>query len=111
MHPAFLDYQMDDEVCACVAFLHGVVENHGDKYSFEVLERFGFYDEIICVLKLLTYKENVDYMEYIKKIKTNSYATKVKIANLKHNMDTRRTNGKQPQKYNTYKEALQYLQS
>lgn len=111
MHPAFLAFQMDDEICACVAFLHDVVEDHGNKYSFEVLKGFGFYDEIIDALKLLTHESNVDYMEYVKKIKTNPYATKVKIADLKHNMDTRRTNGEQPPKFAIYNQALEYLQS
>ncbi len=92
-------------VCGC-----GVVEDHGDKYSFEVLKGLGFYDKIIDALKLLTHENNVDYMEYVKKIKTNPYATKVKIADLKHNMDTRRTNGNQPPKFAIYNQALEYLQ-
>jgi (p)ppGpp synthase/HD superfamily hydrolase len=109
-HPAFLASQMDDEITTCVAFLHDVIEDHGDEYTFEYLESLGFYKEIIDALKLLTHKKEIPYEDYIKKIKTNKYATKVKIADLKHNLDTRRTNGKKAPKYETYIKYLKFLE-
>ena len=109
-HPAFLASQMDDEITTCVAFLHDVIEDHGDEYTFEYLESLGFYKEIIDALKLLTHKKEIPYEDYIKKIKTNKYATKVKIADLKHNLDTRRTNGKKAPKYETYIKSLKFLE-
>lgn len=110
-HPTYLASQMDDEITTCVAFLHDVIEDHGDTYSFKFLENQGFYKEIIEALKLLTHSKNVNYMDYISKIKTNPYATKVKIADLKHNMDTRRMNGAKPPKYEIYKKALEFLEN
>lgn len=108
-HPFFLASQMNDEITTCVALLHDVVEDHSDMYSFEFLHSQGFYKEIVDALKLLTHNEEVDYMEYIIKIKENPYAKSVKIADLKHNLDSRRTNGKKPKKYETYLKALDYL--
>ena len=37
IHPLSLAFQMDDENSVCLALLHDVVEDHGDKYSFEYL--------------------------------------------------------------------------
>ena len=108
-HPFYLATQMDSEYSTCVALLHDVIEDHSDKYSFEILEKEGFPYEIISALQLLTHKDGVPYMEYIKNIKTNPIATKVKIADLKHNLDSSRTDGVLPPKYDTYVKALKYL--
>lgn len=110
LHPAFLAFQMEDEITTCVALLHDVIEDHGDKYSFEYLEKVGFYKEIIDALRLLTHDEDVPYEKYIEKIKSNPYATKVKIADLKHNLDSRRISGVKPTKYDKYIAAIKALE-
>ena len=61
-------------------------------------------------LKLLTYDENISYLDYIAKINNNLIAKKVKIADLKHNLDLKRTDGNKPDKYALYLEALNYLE-
>lgn len=78
--------------------------------SFESLKNEGFDDDIIGALKLLTHEDSVDYMEYVGKIALNPLARKVKMANLKHNMDSRRTGGKVFHKADLYKEAYAYLE-
>ena len=110
MHPFYLAFQMDDENSVCVALLHDVVEDHGDKYSFEYLEQF-FNEDIINALKLLTHEPSVPYMDYVREIGKNEIARRVKIADLKHNSDTSRLDGKGFYKDETYKEALSYLKS
>lgn len=109
-HPFYLASQFDDEKCVCVALLHDVIEDHGDRYSFESLKNEDFDDEIISALKLLTHEDGVDYMEYVGKIALNPLARKVKMADLKHNMDSRRTDGKVFRKAELYKEAYAYLE-
>lgn len=109
MHPLTLAVQFDNEASVCVALLHDVFEDHGDRYSYEYLEKEGFYPEIIDALKLLTHEHGVDYIEYVKSIKSNPIARKVKLADLKHNSDTRRC-GK-PRKYNLYQEAIKILEN
>lgn len=109
-HPFFLASQFDDENCVCVALLHDVIEDHGDCYSFEFLKEEGFGDDVINALILLTHEKGTDYMEYVKKIALNPIARKVKMADLKHNMDSRRTDGKIPRKFELYKEAYTYLE-
>jgi len=109
-HPFYLATQMNDEYAVCVALLHDVIEDHGDKYSFEYLEKEGFPKEVIEALKLLTHQEDVPYMDYIRKIAENPIAMRVKLADLQHNCDTTRTDGEATKKYNLYKEAIDYLE-
>ena len=108
-HPFYLATKLDGENETCVALLHDVIEDHGDKYSFEYLENEGFNKEIIEALKLLTHKKDVPYMDYIVEISKNNIAKKVKIEDLKHNMDIRRTSGEKAKKYDIYVKALEFL--
>lgn len=109
-HPFYLATKVDGENETCVALLHDVIEDHGDKYNFEYLEKEGFNKEIIDALKVLTHKKDVPYMDYIVEISKNDIAKKVKIEDLKHNMDSRRTYGKKAKKYDIYVKALEFLE-
>lgn len=108
-HPFYLAAKFNDESSVCVALLHDVIEDHGDRFSFQSLKDDGFNDEIIDALKLLTHKKGVDYMEYVKDIADNPIARKVKMADLRHNMDSSRIGGKLPPKIELYKDAYNYL--
>lgn len=109
-HPFYLATKVEGENETCVALLHDVIEDHGDKYSFEYLENEGFNKEIIYALKLLTHKKDVPYMEYISKISKNNIAKAVKIEDLRHNLDIRRTSGEKAKKYDIYVKALEFLE-
>lgn len=108
-HPIHVAEQMDTENECIIALLHDVVED--TNVTFKQLEEV-FSKEIIDILKLLTRKENIEYDEYIKRIKNNSIACKVKIADLTHNLDKTRldfvteVDVKRSEKY---KKALQIL--
>lgn len=109
MHPLYLAFQMENEDLVCVALLHDVIEDHGDKYSFDYLERQGFNKSVINALRLLTHDKDIPYMEYVGKIKSNEIAKQIKIADLKHNLDlTRRDFGKF-YKDEIYEQALKFL--
>ena len=110
MHPMTLAFQFNDEESVCVALLHDVIEDHPDQYSFEYLEQQGFPKSIVDALRLLTHDKNVDYIDYVKAIKPNPLARRVKIADLKHNMDISRGGGVKPPKYGLYCEALKILE-
>ena len=109
-HPFYLATKVEGENETCVALLHDVIEDHGDKYSFEYLENEGFNKEIIDALKLLTHKKDIPYMDYIVEISKNNIAKNVKIEDLKHNMDSRRTSGEKAKKYDIYVKALEFLE-
>ena len=115
IHPLQVAYILStielDESTICAALLHDIVED--TSYTFEDLSNMGFPIEVIDVLKLLTHKEDVPYMEYVKKLSVNNTARKVKIADLKHNSDLTRldlTKDKIPPKYNLYLEAIKILE-
>ena len=109
-HPMTLAVQFDDEATVCVALLHDVIEDHGDKYSFEYLKEQGFAEDIIDALRLLTHKHGVDYLEYVKAIKKNPIATRVKLGDLHHNTDLTRCGGVKPPKYELYLKAIEILE-
>ena len=87
-HPFHVAEQMDDEYSTCVALLHDVAED--SDMTLSDLRAEGFPDEVIDALALLTHDKNVPYMDYVKKIRTNPIATKVKLADLEHNSDLSR---------------------
>jgi len=89
-HPYHLAERMEDEMAVCVALLHDVVED--TSVIFDELEK-EFPQEVIDALKLLTHDEADTYFEYIAKIKVNSLATRVKLADLEHNSDAARLDG------------------
>ena len=110
-HPFYLATQMDDEASTCVALLHDVVEDHGDRYSFDDLARAGFPEEVLQALRLLTHAEGAPYMDYVHALAENPIARRVKLADLRHNTDTRRLNGARAKKYDIYQQAIRYLES
>ena len=89
-HPYHLAEQMDDEVSCTVALLHDVVED--TPITFSDLEQI-FPAQVVEIVRLLTHDENIDYFDYIREIKKNPIATKVKLEDLKHNSDESRSIG------------------
>jgi (p)ppGpp synthase/HD superfamily hydrolase len=110
-HPMHVAEQMDDEDSTIVALLHDVVED--SDITIEELEAEGFRPHVIEAIDLLSRKKGQSYNDYIWKIKPNSLARKVKIADLEHNLDLTRLAC--PSKefldhMKMYKKSLTYLQ-
>lgn len=78
----------DDDAVIC-ALLHDVVED--TSVTFADLEK-EFSGDIVDALRLLTHDSSMPYMDYVRAIKEsgNELAMKVKLADLKHNMDLNR---------------------
>ena len=89
-HPIHLAEQMDDEISCCCALLHDVVED--TDVTMEELAR-EFPAEVIEVLKLLTHADDVPYENYVREIKSNPIAKKIKLADIGHNSDQTRSIG------------------
>jgi len=109
-HPFHLAEQMTDEVTACVALLHDVVED--TNITFDRLSELGFTNEIIEALKLLTHDDSVPYMDYVKEIAKNPIAKAVKLADLAHNSDLTRldvVDEKALKRAEKYKQAIELL--
>lgn len=109
-HPIHIAEQMDSEESCVVALLHDVIED--SDITLEILSKY-FNDNIIAALRVLTKKENDDYVMYIKRVKTNKLATKVKIKDLEHNRDLTRLDevtDKDRKRSMKYWEAIRYLE-
>jgi len=89
-HPIHLAEQMEDEVSCCAALLHDVVED--TNVTMAQLAR-EFPNEVIDVLKLLTHDKDVEYFTYVRAIKENPVAVKIKLADIAHNSDQSRCIG------------------
>ena len=72
-----------------VGILHDVIED--TDWTFEMLAKEGFSDEVIAALKCVTKtSENENYDDFIDRVKKNPLAVTVKINDLTDNMDIRR---------------------
>lgn len=89
-HPVHLAEQMDDEISCCAALLHAVVEDT-DVTMQQLADVFPA--EVIEVLKLLTHDKGVEYTTYVRAIKENPIAVRIKLADIAHNSDQTRCIG------------------
>ena len=89
-HPLHLAEAMEDEISCCAALLHDVVED--TTVTMEDLAK-EFPAEVIQVLELLTHREDVPYFDYVRAVKANPIAVKVKLADIAHNSDQTRCVG------------------
>ena len=89
-HPIHLAETMDDEFSCCVALLHDVVED--TDVTLDELKAI-FPPEVTDAVALMTHHEDVDYFDYVRTIKNNPIARKVKLADLAHNRDQSRCVG------------------
>ena len=87
-HPYHLAEQMDDEISCAAALLHDIVED--TELTLADLEKI-FPAQVVEIVRLLTHNEKIDYFDYIREIKTDPIATKVKLEDLKHNSDESRS--------------------
>ena len=111
-HPFHLAEQMTTEATVVTALLHDVVED--TDYTLEDLAELGFGDEVIAALKLLTHTDGVDYMDYVRAIKTNPIAKAVKLADLRHNSDPTRVDTpdeKMLARWEKYRQAIALLEA
>ena len=110
-HPIHLAEQMETEEECLVALLHDVIEDTW--ITVEQLQT-EFSETVVEAVKLLTHDKSVDYMDYIRKIKDNPLAKKVKLADLRHNSDPTRMENpteKDIKRSEKYHKAIEILES
>ncbi len=91
LHPLHVMMQMDEPSAMMAAVLHDVVED--SDITLQQLRAAGFGDDVVEAVALLTHdKGTEDYLEYVRRIKPNALARKIKLGDLKHNMDLLRMN-------------------
>ena len=110
-HPFHLAEQMDDEISTTAALLHDVMED--TDYTLEDLRQMHFPEIVLEALVLLTHEAGTPYMDYVARIRSNSIASKVKLADLRHNSDLTRLNAideKALARVQKYQEAIKLLE-
>lgn len=112
LHPLKVMHYLktDDEELMCIAVLHDVMEDCDNIFHKEMLENMP--DRVIRALLLLNHREGDSYEDYIEEISVNKDAIRVKLCDLRHNMDIRRLKGvaeKDLQRLDKYSKAYQKL--
>jgi hypothetical protein len=111
-HPFYLAMQMKSEDEVIVALLHDALED--SELTLYDLRAQGFSYRVTDALSLLTRKDGADYMDYIQNIKFSPLATKVKLADLRHNSDITRleaVDNNSKKRLEKYKKAIGILTS
>ena len=111
LHPLAVMHSLETENEKIVGVLHDVVED--SDWTFEKLAEEGFSREIVDAVRSVTKaSEDSDYSDFIRRAKSNPIGRKVKIADLKHNMDVTRIpdiSADDLERLNKYKTALKKL--
>ena len=82
-HPLHLAEQMETEDEIVVALLHDVMEDTA--YTMADLQAIGISQAAQEALLLLTHDDAMPYLDYVRNLKDNPLARKVKLADLHHN--------------------------
>jgi (p)ppGpp synthase/HD superfamily hydrolase len=81
----------EDEELQVMGLGHDLVEDTGVTYA--ELRAMGFTERVILGIKAVTKVPGETNDEYMERIKANSDAIRVKLADLRHNSDIRRLKG------------------
>jgi len=127
LHPLAVmqDVMHKEDKYKIVAILHDVIED--TSWFLETSDENCIYDfaianpgigpieiseEIYQALKLLTHEKYIPYQEYIVNLSNNIIATRIKLADLKHNSDIMRLKGiedKDQERIKKYHTAFLFL--
>lgn len=109
-HPYRVAEQMQTENEVTVALLHDVMED--SNVTADDLRAQKFPLDVILAVGVLTREQGTPYFKYIAKVRENELARKVKIADLKDNMDLSRLDKiteNDKKRVEKYRRALQLL--
>jgi len=85
LHPLRVMLRMKTKDERIAAVLHDVIED--TNYPLEDLRKAGYREKILRSLDHLTKREGEEYDQFIKRVKRNPLARKVKIADIEDNLD------------------------
>lgn len=96
LHPLHVMLQMDSQREMMAAVLHDVIEDSDT--TLDDLRAEGFPAEVLEAVRLMTHdKGAISYEAYVRRLKPNETARKIKLADLEHNMDIRRMDRVRPE--------------
>ncbi len=89
LHPLRMMGQMSDDESRMVAALHDVVEDN-PAWTLERLRAEGFPAAVVDAVDHLTRREGEDYADFVRRAAAHPLARRVKLADLRDNMDITR---------------------
>jgi (p)ppGpp synthase/HD superfamily hydrolase len=92
-----------------VAILHDIIED--TPVTLEQLRYLGFGEQVIQAIGLLTRSSDVSYADYVCRLKPNSLARQVKMADLRDNSDVRRLLYRSASTQNDLRRVARYVLS
>lgn len=112
LHPLrlMLQFEHDDE--RIVSVLHDVVEDGG--VTLDQLRQLGLSEAIVAAIDCLSKRPGEQYEDFIARLAPNPLARKVKMEDIKHNLDVTRLpalHEKDLQRIAKYHQALRFLNS
>jgi (p)ppGpp synthase/HD superfamily hydrolase len=87
-HPEFVASQVTGDEAKAVAWLHDVIED--TSVTVNDLRAEGLPESVIEAVAILTKGDNESYETYLERVAANPLTKSVKLADLKHNLDTSR---------------------
>ena len=111
-HPEKVASFVNSDEEKAVAYLHDVIED--TELTLEDLREYGFSEEVLEAVDVITKKKGQDYQTYLNSVKENKLARVVKLADLRHNSDlTRLINitEKDIERKEKYQKAIDFLNS
>jgi len=87
-HPLRVMHAVDTFEAKIVAVLHDVVED--TDLTYDSLIEAGIPKHLVITIRHLTRDKNISYEDYIEQVAENPLAARVKMADLKDNMDASR---------------------
>jgi (p)ppGpp synthase/HD superfamily hydrolase len=90
LHPIRLMQKFVNENEMIVAVLHDVIED--SRITLDDLRKYGLQDQIVEAIDCLSRRQRESYEDFIVRISTNELARRVKIEDIKDNLDLTRLN-------------------
>ena len=112
LHPLRVMLSLSSDEDRIVGILHDVVED--SSWTFDQLREEGFSGEVLAALDTVTKRENEDYPDFISRSAGNAIGRRVKIADLRVNMDPSRIpepTEKDLRRIEKYKQAMTQLEA
>lgn len=109
LHPLTVASLVEGEEEMVVALLHDVLEK-SEKFEADDFSAAGIPDECVEAVEILTKKEDEGYYAYLERVKSNELATKVKLADLKHNCDISRIKNPSDEDKAMVEKYLEYIE-
>ena len=110
LHPLWLMLRFESVDAMIVAVLHDAIED--SELTLDDLAREGFSPAVIDAVDALTHRPAESYDDYLRRVRANELARRVKLVDLEHNMDLRRIESvskKDLERIHKYHKARRFL--